>query len=341
MGRDVRQSIHRYFAEFGHDICEAIYQELGKPGGLPKLLRKLSIPYSTADSNEQYQMLLNHFRHHGTLDFEQLVGLKSLDFRLEMKAPTPVGESRFDILKRTIGTGTGTGTGSGEASDKAETRPLPLRSSDQTQMLPKRSPSDTQVDETVQGKQRIPLSHPLNALPEELRSKGSTTKVPKAVAPPVSQATPPPTYNSRVSVPGVPLKDVLSAEPKDPAEESTQRLVPATQAKPQATAPTTLRPVPSPKSAPPPAAREAAPASPADPKASSPGSGADLPYDPSKPHDPNGTWPEVERRSGRERRQKPDRRQAIDIVYKNKRYGKDRRQGGERRKNWPRGGFTK
>jgi hypothetical protein len=60
-------------------------------------------------------------------------------------------------------------------------------------------------------------------------------------------------------------------------------------------------------------------------------------WDPDKPHDPNGKWPEVERRSGRERR-RVERRKELDIVYKNRRYGKDRRVGEERRKNWPKDG---
>jgi hypothetical protein len=47
----------------------------------------------------------------------------------------------------------------------------------------------------------------------------------------------------------------------------------------------------------------------------------------------------VERRSGVERRKGKDRRVAVELIYKNRRYGKDRRMSGERRKNWPKGGF--
>ncbi|MBI1290852.1 hypothetical protein GC173_06355 [bacterium] len=60
-------------------------------------------------------------------------------------------------------------------------------------------------------------------------------------------------------------------------------------------------------------------------------------WDPSKPHDPAGKWPEVERRSGRERRKGP-RRNEVEITYRNRRFGKDRRAETERRRNWPRGG---
>lgn len=49
----------------------------------------------------------------------------------------------------------------------------------------------------------------------------------------------------------------------------------------------------------------------------------------------DGEWDGVERRSGNDRRQDNDRRGAIDIVFKNRRYGKDRRSGKERRKDWP------
>lgn len=46
------------------------------------------------------------------------------------------------------------------------------------------------------------------------------------------------------------------------------------------------------------------------------------------------TWPEVERRSGKERRKKPDRRNDVELIFKNKRFGGERRKGKDRRKNW-------
>lgn len=45
------------------------------------------------------------------------------------------------------------------------------------------------------------------------------------------------------------------------------------------------------------------------------------------------TWPEVERRSGKERRQNPDRRNEVDLIFKNQRFGGERRHGKDRRKN--------
>ena len=64
-------------------------------------------------------------------------------------------------------------------------------------------------------------------------------------------------------------------------------------------------------------------------------------WDPSKPYDPEGTWPAVERRNGIERRSGADRRGSVEMIFKNKRYGKDRRTSGERRKNWPVKGFKR
>jgi hypothetical protein len=63
-----------------------------------------------------------------------------------------------------------------------------------------------------------------------------------------------------------------------------------------------------------------------------------LSWDGNKPYDPKGTWPEVERRSGRERRKSLDRRNSVEIIYKNKRFGRDRRSDEEPRKNWPKDG---
>jgi hypothetical protein len=64
-------------------------------------------------------------------------------------------------------------------------------------------------------------------------------------------------------------------------------------------------------------------------------------WDSSKPYDPNGTWPEVERRNGIERRIAADRRGDVELIFKNRRFGKDRRSKIERRKGWPTKGFIK
>lgn len=61
-----------------------------------------------------------------------------------------------------------------------------------------------------------------------------------------------------------------------------------------------------------------------------------LPFPPqSTPMEPqNLTWPAVEKRSGEDRRVGKSRRQTIEMIFKNKRFGRDRRSGIERRKNW-------
>ncbi|MDK2972431.1 MAG: hypothetical protein PWP23_2186 [Candidatus Sumerlaeota bacterium] len=46
----------------------------------------------------------------------------------------------------------------------------------------------------------------------------------------------------------------------------------------------------------------------------------------------SGEWNGVERRSGKERRVAPDRRDSVEVIFKNKRYGKDRRSGQDRRR---------
>jgi hypothetical protein len=45
----------------------------------------------------------------------------------------------------------------------------------------------------------------------------------------------------------------------------------------------------------------------------------------------DGPWDGVERRSGKERRQR-SRRESVEVTFKNKRYGRDRRSGQDRRK---------
>jgi hypothetical protein len=45
------------------------------------------------------------------------------------------------------------------------------------------------------------------------------------------------------------------------------------------------------------------------------------------------TRPEVEHRSGKDRRVHKSRRKDVDVIFKNKRYGGERRKGKDRRKN--------
>ncbi len=48
---------------------------------------------------------------------------------------------------------------------------------------------------------------------------------------------------------------------------------------------------------------------------------------------PEKTWPEVDRRHNKDRRQSPERRRSIEVTFKNKRFGGERRGGKDRRKN--------
>lgn len=43
------------------------------------------------------------------------------------------------------------------------------------------------------------------------------------------------------------------------------------------------------------------------------------------------SWPHIERRSGKERREKKDRRSSVDVIYKNRRFGGERRKGDRRK----------
>lgn len=52
------------------------------------------------------------------------------------------------------------------------------------------------------------------------------------------------------------------------------------------------------------------------------------------PAQPEKSWPEIDRRSGKERRVNKDRRQDVELIFKNKRFGGDRRSGKDRRQNW-------
>lgn len=82
----VRVSIHRYFGEFGYAVGEGIYQELKKPGGMPRLLQRLGIP-EEGDAADQYAMLVQYFRARGTKDFLDLVGSIELDFKFNPGEP--------------------------------------------------------------------------------------------------------------------------------------------------------------------------------------------------------------------------------------------------------------
>ncbi len=248
MSEQLRAAIHRYFREFGHEIADAVYQEVLKPGGMRRLLKRLEI-YSPEDSGAQYEHLILFLRGpRGVDQFMQLVGLKPLDYQIGMQEKV-TESSQFE-----------------EAADR------------RVELLKQRMSKES-------GVKKIPAKEP------EAEPANPKSPTPSGIV----EADP----DMKV----VPMKPAGAGEvtvgadgfPKGP-------LVPA--------------PAPEPGTF-----------------------GPDTPsYDPSKPHDPKGVWPEVERRSGRERRRIPERRKECEIVFKNRRYGRDRRSGKERRRDWPKDG---
>ncbi len=99
MASDVRLAIHNYFREFGHDVAEAVYQELQKPGGMVRLLKKLRLPVE-GDAAQQYVALVQYFRRHGTSHFMELVGARPLNFQIDVvSSPT----SRDNETRRRLG----------------------------------------------------------------------------------------------------------------------------------------------------------------------------------------------------------------------------------------------
>ncbi len=276
MSEDVRLSIHRYFEEFGFEIGEAIFKELCRPGGLPKLLKKLSVP-SEGSVEEQYAILIQYLRARGTNDFMKLVGLKPIDYK--------IGFVPSDSQKN--------------ARDRKSMQPSRAGGS---------ADSSTQA---VGGKSPDSLMETRKLKPAELpppRPASTSQTPPRAATPPPSPIEPP--------------KPTGTPHPR-PASIADKKAIAGRQ--------NSYDVVDS----------EGFPVGPLMPGAPPAGGQPGLSWDTAKPFDPNGTWPEAERRSPRERRRRGDRRSAIDLVYKNLRYGRDRRQSGERRKGWPWGGHQK
>ncbi|MCC6546018.1 hypothetical protein IT570_02530 [Candidatus Sumerlaeota bacterium] len=265
MGKDLRSAVHHYFKEFDFSVAEAIFTELQKPGGLPRLLKKLGLP-DDGDSAAHYAVLIQYFRRKGTSEFLQLVGVQKLDFHIQpTSGQLNAGDTGTDRQKALFG-------------NRSGVVPLILRGE---------SARQTRDDRATH-----PGAHTSN----------SSTATPKL--PDLPPHTPAPVQPIKVTPPmGIPR----AASPYDNVDDNGFPKGPLIGA-----------PSPAPESVP---------------------QGA-LAFDPSKPHDPTGVWPEVERRSGRERRRTPDRRKALEVTFKNRRFGKDRRKASkDRRKNWPPEGF--
>lgn len=274
MSTDLKASIHRYFAELGEDVAEAIYKELLKPGGLQRLLKKLEVPYNPGATADQYGALIMFFRQHGTNEFMQLVGAKPLDFKIENQSPMPTPKPFTPV------------TGLPKI-DQGDTHPIP-----KVQSAPPLNPP--QIVRSAQDTGLI-----------KSRLQDAATPVPTSpdVIPPTRHILP---SERRADTPA-PGKPVI-----DPALSETQVGRPRGKSAPNSGIPP--EPGTFDKNTP--------------------------TWNPNKQHDPTGRWPEAERRDGRERRRGP-RREAVDIIYSNRRYGKDRRLSGERRNGWPKGGHIR
>jgi hypothetical protein len=292
MGKDLRASVHKYFEEFGSEVGEAVFKELEKPGGMPKLLRKLGVP-SDGTSAEGYAVLIQYFRRKGTKDFLQLTGVAKLDFRLEVvNQPPPSSDS---VSKQGAYRG---------GTDRSAVVPLMLRGESSRPAADPKQTASNPPPHVVPTTPRPTLASLREGIttPSTLKNPTPVTMKPET-PPPLKPPTP------------APLKPPTPA----PLPPASGKVSPYSNVDNSGFPRGPLISAPSP-----------------DPATVSPDSPA---WDPTKPHDPTGVWPEVERRSGRERRRHSDRRLNVDVVYKNRRYGKDRRTQKERRKNWPRDGF--
>lgn len=266
MGKDLRAAIQHYFKEFDFAVADAVFEELQKPGGLPRLLKKLGLP-AEADSSANYAILIQYFRRKGTKDFLQLVGVEKLDFRIQPTSGQIKTNDGTNDRQRAL------------SGDRNPTNVVPLM---------------------LRGESARPRD-------EQTATRTGTAGSASAPPPPITPLkTPTPIHQQRAQI-TPPLGSPKPPSPYDKTDENGFPKGPLIAAPP---------PVPGSFDA------------------------NTLPYDPSKPHDPTGVWPQVERRSGRERRRQADRRQALEVVYKNRRFGKDRRKGPkERRRNWPPEGF--
>lgn len=322
MADDVRLAVHNYFREFGHDVGEAVYGELRKSGGMARLLKKLGIPVE-GTSEDQYRMLIQYFRRQGTDYFLQLTGAKPLDFKVDVVSSP---ENKEDDTRKRLGLRPLSGAKAARPADLANAETQRKQSNETTRPAP--PPEKTQVlsgSDTTRPASSPPAHSdssyqrktlkPVYMNPPKKSDKSAKERV---------QMTTPPDEKSSGSDTGTGPGEIPPSPPESieaPKPSSTGKPSPYDQVDQEGYPMGPLVPAPAPD--------------PSDVNGSTPS------WDSKKPWDPTGNWPEVERRSGRERRRLPDRRSEVDIVYRNRRYGGDRRDDEERRKNWPKGGHRK
>jgi len=68
----LRAAVSSYYAEFGTEACEIIFNEVIKPGGMPRLLKLLGLQ-DPGYSDEQYATLLDYLRDNGLRPFYSIL----------------------------------------------------------------------------------------------------------------------------------------------------------------------------------------------------------------------------------------------------------------------------
>lgn len=309
----LKESIRLYYGEFGRDVAALIATELVEKGGFELLLPKLGL-IDPLDNSARYHALHNF---------------------LKTKGP--------DALLRKI-----SGLGEDFKIQSADTR-------DVTQENDRRLTEMALRDARVKRERAAASNVPAGIDPIRPPQKGALSAHPGSYPTPMNPvfanpAVQPGAANTPMQ-PGAantPAQPGSVATPMQPGGAATPAFPGAAQTPAQASVKVALQSVlPTPGMAPaaPGAPQQwpvlySGPLRPGTPPTT--GTFTNTPaWDSAKPYDPNGTWPEVERRNGIERRVSPDRRGDVELIFKNRRFGKDRRSKLERRKNWPTKGYIK
>lgn len=319
MSADLQSAVRSYFRELGNEVADSIYSELVKPGGLPRLLRRLGIP-DPGDSKGQYQTLLGYFRRRGTKEFLELIGAKPIDFKVEFSADAAKQSAEMKAKNLEVQRAAAEREQQALGKRHPTTPVTPLPAADPPKAIKAQAPAALPLQAPAavppSAPAVVPASQSAMVSDKPVEGKIAVVKPPTPAKPEIIPAEligPVPHVPKLVIV----LKDVRHLD----IRKFTERKSPYDIVDPDGF--------------------------PIGPLLSSglPTTTIDQDkwpsWDATKKWDPTGTWPEVERRSGRERRRLDDRRREVDIVYKNQRYGKPRRRPAERRKNWPSGGHAK
>ncbi|MEQ8821049.1 MAG: hypothetical protein RLY93_12470 [Sumerlaeia bacterium] len=336
----LRQAIHNYFREFGPETAEEIYAQLLKPGGMGRLLGKLSLS-DPGDSAQQYEAIYHYLKRQGSAAFLRQLGgsaaeegprgllpLDSAEAQNHKTAPRSTVREYMRLAKSRAEQ-----SRSGRSSTGFDK--TPSHSTGRAQQPPADHPGEQQAflqhdDKTELVDRRVLENDLAQTRPEAMEETPSRMKTMERVSIRDSVAklrrldSPGNRDTSTGSAAGAP-----TSPPRELRAPTPQPVLRPSDAVLEAT------PQPAPKSPPPaePAARNE-PAPSATPQPAPMATPADKKLPPGTL--PDGSWDGVtERRSGADRRSGTDRRQQVDVVYQNRRYGGDRRSKKERRHNWP------